>query len=229
MKTSEINDELGIAAQLDEVVDRKTADDLAAIAELARIPRYRRDEFCLAVVNLILVLWEDWVLYRYQSPHSNQISRLQEAELAVRAARDAVRALGAPMRGLVACTIRSLDADMDEHDFARVIAITAAALARMVGVNPERHTAGRRGRPKGGVASWPFYKLVLSLWQLVNDFEGHFTLTTKDGVVKSGTLATALGLLRRQPGFDDLIPARLPAKVLETIKRNVLSTPPKPL
>ena len=173
---------------------------------------------------------------------------LKKAEQAVRVARDAVDALSDEQRMLIAVAIQAQNEEVDYETalayrifddvesairkFHHILPMIADAIAKVTGTNPRRRSSARPGRPRGAVGDWPFYYFVTSLWSLVEQYDGKLTLTTKDGVVKSGTLPTVLKLLKptefhEQDGSarmlpSGLIPARLPAKVLEKIKKEVV-------
>jgi hypothetical protein len=213
---------------------------LTKLAEVAKIPGHSREAFCKEVSFLMGRAREDW---RYRggprsAPTANAPvnDELKKAEQAVRVARDAVDALSDEQRMLIAKAMQAQNKEMDFETaltyFPRILPTIADAIARVTGTNPGRHPSARPGRPRGAVGDWPFYHFVRSLWNLVEQYDGKLTLTTKDGVVKSGTLPTVLKLLKptefkEQDGSarmlpSGLIPARLPAKVLEKIKKEVV-------
>ena len=174
---------------------------------------------------------------------------MKNAELAIRAARDAVAALEDHQREFIAIAFQAQEEEVNgvarrdrlfesvEHakqKFPRLLPVLAEALARICGTNPRRRPRpGSKGpvcgHPKGAVGDFPFNQFVQSFWQLVRRYDGELTLTTKDGIIKSGTLVTVLELLRPTALPDsahllppDLIPARLSAKILEEIRKRLL-------
>ena len=189
---------------------------------------------------------EGGILFSLKSHVVNEA--MKNAELAVRAARDAVATLEDHQREFIAIAVQAQEEEVNgvarrdrlfesveraKQKLPRLLPVLAEALARICGTNPRRRprpgSKGRRGRPKGAVGDFPFNQFVQSFWELVRRYDGELTLTTKDGIIKSGTLVTVLELLRPTalPGSahllpPDLIPARLSAKVLEEIRKRLV-------
>jgi hypothetical protein len=208
------------------IVERKTAEIIAQVAELAGVKDVGSTYFSSEI---------DFHIDMYQIVDFRKNKALLKAELAVRAATEAVLALDkrdqvALRRALYNDAVfpawwRS-SKDLDYHS-ARSLVKTVwnnwpdellIAFCRMTGSNPFlAPNNGRGGRPKGAVANWHLQNFVEDLWRIVHECGGNLYADhhREDG----GTMIKALCLLA--PLLPEgLIPNALPVPTIENIIKN---------
>jgi hypothetical protein len=164
------------------------------IADLARPPKKRRQNFINAVQRLI---WAATVRVslRHRARTQLDVKSMRSALTAVLRARDALQSLG----GLV-----------DTAPLEPII----ADLSLWLGANPERGAAAKRGRPRGSEGDWVFKWFVRELLSSVRTFEAKLTLSREAGETR-GSLSEVLVLLRPHLAC---IPKVLPYTTLERLQ-----------
>jgi hypothetical protein len=206
--------------------DERRRAATAELARIAKIPPYARKRFD-ADVFFLLIGASQTASFREVARKWNDDRPVREAEKAVRAAHDTVRALGEPQRAVFEEAFRAVcecneivaDGTFDEAPTevgARILAGMVEAFARITGKSPDFEPGGGRGRPKGTVGNWQFQHLVELLWRAVNEYGGELTFGCKENV-GSGTMMDALEILR--PLLPpSLMPRHLPAKTIERVR-----------
>ena len=162
----------------------------AELARIAKIPPYARKRFDNDVFWLLIGASQTGN-FREAGRKWNDDRPMREAEKAVRAACDTVRALSEPQRAVfeksfrVVCECNEI---VDSGTFestevgARILAGMVEAFARITGKSPDFERGGGRGRPKGTVGNWLFQHLVELLWRAVNEHGGELTFGSKENM-----------------------------------------------
>jgi hypothetical protein len=193
------------------------------IAELARVPEEKQEEFCREFYKVWRSLAKDIPLESLTRRCED--AALFEAKRAVRAAKDAVDKLSNDQRELIQWAMRSVTKKPFPAP-ADCLDVMVKAFAKMTAENPDVAPKGKgagRGRRKGSLGNWKFQYLVKALFTLSAQYGQRLSLDDKNR--DRGTILKALKILRQFIPDPAIIPNEPPLKTIAKIQRSCEAHP----